>query len=471
MAYDIAGMMDNVRNSYKQSRLGTLAKLAYAEPDKRQASLAEMYGIDPNSANTMRKEFDEQEKADLANFSRTFLAIAPKDENAAGAMYQNGVQRFGAKFRAMGIEPPKDWKQALPFFEQAAGVGSEQMPADIRTNEYYLNRLGYDKGSEQEKAFLRMRAGQDPRAVPYGFKYDAFGKAFVEDKNRGVLAPATMGQGGQPAGGVQAQDPMAGGLAFIAQEGERMRAAGRPVAEINEWKDQAFEQLRANTQLGVIEQAPPQNGGQARIGVKPDKADTPAAPSGYRFNPDGSLAPIPGGPADPANKLKPATQKQAQSDAVKLYAQLPALKRRIQRVADASGNLGMFGLDGGPIDQFALRYTEGGSELESSVGQLRATLLPFVRVPGVGSQSDLEARLDGLQYPDVSQPPAVRKKNIDELNAFIRDLESALSAVTKQGSAPTEQNQPVRVQSADDYNRLPSGARYIDPNGNLRVKK
>jgi hypothetical protein len=133
---------------------------------------------------------------------------------------------------------------------------------------------------------------------------------------------------------------------------------------------------------------------------------------------------------------KPAVEPKKQVDAnvVKQAAQLPALVRRVQRVMDASKNLQIgLGVNGGPIDQYALRVSEPGIELESAVGQLRATLLPFVRVPGVGSQSDLEARLDGLQYPDASQPPAVRKRNIDELNAFIADLSRAYSSIIKGG--------------------------------------
>ena len=449
MAYDIAGMMDNIRNSYKQSRLGTLAKLAYEQPDRRQSALGEMYGLNPQMAGSMKQEFDEQDKADLTNFSRTVYGVYKTDQKTAQSMYQGAVGRWGGKFRAMGIEPPQDVAQALPFFEQMAGVQGAGTPSDVQSFNYFTQGLGADDITEAR----RIKLGLEPKASAGGITPTQNGGLMYKDPSNGKVYLMNPGDtdwteyripsAPKPSGTITNGEAAPVTLEEVEAAGEAMRRQNVPAEQINAWKAQQIAAIDAANGMGNFRQAAgavqPPVGGKPLPNLSPkDPPKVPDAPSGYRFNPDGSLAPIPGGPADPANKPKPAAQKQAQADAVKLYAQLPALKRRIQRVADASGNLGMFGLDGGPLDQFALRYTEGGSELESSVGQLRATLLPFVRVPGVGSQSDLEARLDGLQYPGASQPPAVRKKNIDELNAFIRDLESAISNVAKQGGGSAQ---------------------------------
>lgn len=57
------------------------------------------------------------------------------------------------------------------------------------------------------------------------------------------------------------------------------------------------------------------------------RGQAPRAPSGYQFAPDGSLAPIPGGPADPAtagrlaaSRRKPAGPTKAGADKSRLYA-------------------------------------------------------------------------------------------------------------------------------------------------------
>ena len=148
-------------------------------------------------------------------------------------------------------------------------------------------------------------------------------------------------------------------------------------------------------------------------------------------------------------KVTPANAKQSKASAVML-AQLPALQRRIDRLQEASDSISGF-FDGGPVDQFALKLTPENSELESAAAQLKPVLMSFVRVPGIGAQSDLEARLDSLQYPDASQPPQVRNKNIQELKAFIKDLTSAMSA-SGQSEAParraTDEKKPASNYSS-----------------------
>ena len=307
----------------------------------------------------------------------------------------------------------------------------------------------------------------------YGFQTDAEGNVYAQDKRGGTVAPAPMGSVQQGMPQVQAgADPMAGGLDRINQGVQVLKSNGVPVEKINEWADNEFAKLQGSVQQGVVEQAP----AQARVAVKPD------APKGYTRVmtpqevasaglPQGTSAQVneATGAISVLNKPLPTSPKQANADVIKQAAQLPSLLRRVDRVAQASEKLGLPGMDGGPIDQYALGVSESGQELESAVGQLRSMLMPFVRVPGVGSQSDLEARLDGLQYPDASQPPAVRARNIAELQKFIADLSRVYSTVIKgeQGGGQA----PVQVRNADDYNRLPPGTQYIDPTGKQRVKK
>jgi len=160
MAYDIAGMMDGIRNTYKQSRVGTLAKLAYTQPERRQGALSEMYGIDPNSANTMRKEFDEQDKAQLAEFSRAFINAPP---TMKGQMYERGKAIFGPKIQALGGNVPDKWEEAEPFLREFAGAQNGAMPTDVRSIEWKLTQAGYQRGSPEWKKALNIELGLEAR--------------------------------------------------------------------------------------------------------------------------------------------------------------------------------------------------------------------------------------------------------------------------------------------------------------------
>lgn len=165
--------------------------------------------------------------------------------------------------------------------------------------------------------------------------------------------------------------------------------------------------------------------------AKPEKA--PEAPSGYRFNADGSLAAIPGGPADKP-KLAPGEAKARREAQAKLPT-VEAAMRRIERLAQASENLGNWVADGGPLDGPILSNTKSGQELTQSGASLMPVLTALTRVPGIGAQSDLEQRLAQLQIPDPSMYPEVRAKAVAELRQFMQDLRQAYVNVAQGATA------------------------------------
>jgi hypothetical protein len=449
-------------DAYQQGRGNHLAGLAMnSQGEQRQSALAQLAGIDAGAAASMKKGLDDQDRAELAEFSNVILNVP---DELKPQVYAKGVQRFGSKFRDLGIEPPADYTQAMPLFQQFAGGGGKPKARS--------SHILADGTIAFMDEFGNLTRTGEKASNTYGFQTDAQGNVYAQDKRGGTVAPAPMGSVQQGMPQVQAgADPMAGGLDRINQGVQVLKSNGVPVEKINEWADNEFAKLQGSVQGGVVEQAP----AQARVAVKPD------APKGYTRVmtpqevasaglPQGTSAQVneATGAISVLNKPLPTPTKQANADVIKQAAQLPSLLRRVDRVAQASEKLGIPGADGGPVDQYALKLSESGQELESAVGQLRSMLMPFVRVPGVGSQSDLEARLDGLQYPDASQPPAVRARNIAELQKFIADLSRAYSSTIKgeQGGQA-----PVQVRNADDYNRLPPGTQYIDPTGKQRVKK
>lgn len=115
---------------------------------------------------------------------------------------------------------------------------------------------------------------------------------------------------------------------------------------------------------------------------------------------------------------------------------LNAAVRRLERVRAASESLGS---GGGPIEGRLrnLVGTPAAQELEAANAQLINELTALTRIPGVGSQSDLEQRLAQLQLPSASQHPSVRARSIQELEAFLADLGAALSSVANPSQGPS----------------------------------
>lgn len=177
---------------------------------------------------------------------------------------------------------------------------------------------------------------------------------------------------------------------------------------------------------------------------------------------------LPGGAQDPLSTLESesdARRQIAQStaqgtadvipadrrlDAHAKEPRLAAAERRLERVASASEQLGS---GGGPIEGRArnLVGTPAAQELEAANAQLINELTALTRVPGVGSQSDLEQRLAQLALPSATQHPEVRGRTIRELRAFIADLDEAIRNVSG-GTALPQVQQPQSPEAAPSVN-------------------
>lgn len=94
--------------------------------------------------------------------------------------------------------------------------------------------------------------------------------------------------------------------------------------------------------------------------------------------------------------------------------------------------------DGGPADAKILQYTKDGREVLAAAAQLMPELQALTRVPGIGSQSDLEARLASLALPSLEFDPETNARSMAELHAFIQDLKAAYETIASGGSQTTD---------------------------------
>jgi hypothetical protein len=132
---------------------------------------------------------------------------------------------------------------------------------------------------------------------------------------------------------------------------------------------------------------------------------------------------------------------------------------RVQKASQAIANNTLF--DGGEADAKVIDRTAEGRELTAAIAQLRPSLTALTRVPGIGSQSDLEARLDGLQFPSSDLPPAVRQKNVEELKAFVSDLRDVYTSLADDQSPEQEQAPqaaPAQPQQGAPRQQAPQSA-------------
>ena len=143
-----------------------------------------------------------------------------------------------------------------------------------------------------------------------------------------------------------------------------------------------------------------------------------------------------------------AEQERASNERAKT-AQLNNVDRGLSRIdAALKGLTGKF-VDTGPIDGRLMIATPEGQELEAAVGAIQNDMLALTRVPGIGSQSDLEAKIANLKYPSIYNHPSVNAANVQQLRAFMTDLRRQITGQGGTQQAPSAGRTVVRTGTSN----------------------
>lgn len=262
----------------------------------------------------------------------------------------------------------------------------------------------------------------------------------------------------------------------IQQNDQRFTAAqeAQAIEQVKAWAPGAIAQvekdptllpqfLAAGQRLGIFDpkrtpdSVTPQDVAQLKVelGLMPAQAEKPygvteqpgpygskIVTDGSRFQvvtpPRGPAAPKPaasaGGPAGgqtapPKPRKLSAPELKAMSDARVKLPRVDAAIRRIDRVGKALESFARGPLsrvaDTGPLDKMVIYGTKAGQELRAATASLMPELQALTRVPGIGAQSDLEARLAQLALPSLDMDPETNARTYEELKAFMADLDAA----------------------------------------------
>lgn len=205
-------------------------------------------------------------------------------------------------------------------------------------------------------------------------------------------------------------------------------------------KQRAMQILPRETQ-NYVQQVPARAG---RMGYTPPKESAEdKAPNGYRWSQDRSrLEPIPGGPAAQKASTQKSNAKEEQAASVR-NAQISNVERGLDRIDTALKALEKMPLvNTGRFDQYITGMTPQGQELQAAISSIQNSMLGLTRVPGMGSQSDLEAKIAMMQYPSLDMPMETNMRTLQNLRQMMRDLKGQTEQADKQ-----QTQQPARQQS------------------------
>jgi hypothetical protein len=204
------------------------------------------------------------------------------------------------------------------------------------------------------------------------------------------------------------------------------------------------------------------------------------APKDYRWTADGtSLEPIPGGPADYKRQGAFNADNAQLTGAMDSFSRLGVAANALMEAPGLKGITGWRGrIPNAPGSDAANAAAQLGT-LRSQIGfGVLQDMRNNSKTGGaLGSVSDAEGkRLEAnLAALDESQSPEAFKAGLKNIIQYSEDAkERARGAFNLRhgegGADAPRQGIPRRVQDASGYNALPSGTRFVAPDGSVRIK-
>lgn len=447
------------RQRGQQNRLNMLAGQSYSAttPEAQSSLLGQMAQISPGAAQAQQEQFQSQEdrtRKELYGLAQGWKRVPSQSRQAYYEKFLSprlSAIGFGEQpaFDEGAIDGAADQIIAA-FGTQALGAGGnvQSTYVDGQGNRVAIMRDGSQRSLGPNNASIRVM--EQEGALPYGVVTSGGLPGQIVNLG-GAGAPAGVPVGGQaqPPGAYidpslppEVQQQIRQSLAAGQEPPSSMTFAQGPVrTPTAAEKAAATESAKLNVQNSNFETEIDQ---QRRLAEQQARID-----------------------ADKARTVEQAKseQERASNERAKT-AQLNNVDRGLGRIDSALKGLNGRFVNTGPIDGRIIGATPEGQELEAAVGAIQNDMMALTRVPGVGSQSDLEQKIANLKYPSIYNAPEVNARNVQQLKAFMSDLRQQIQrapAAPAQGASSGPQ--PGTVEDGYRFR----GGNPSDPNSWERI--
>jgi hypothetical protein len=467
---------------FRQSRLAALYQ--GDDPEKQALAAKQLAAVDPESAGKWQQEQAKVAQQNLERKAR-MLASAPSLE-AKQQLYAS----IRPEVSKLWAEAPEQYTPELDQMLTAWAGGSQESadPAAVREVDLIAKRMGLTPGAPDYLNFVKTQYGLAPKAAGWKYGETASGAPWRADGDVYEVLDRESGQW-MPYG-KQAEVP-----AQPPHDGEIKNDDGSTWAKFSDMpvaEQEAYKAAQA-AMLGGSDAGYEVRGGKvAQIQQptvrprqdpfsKPQEQQTP--PSGYRWKPDGTLEPIPGGGADPKSKAVSLSEVNTlRDDYTKAISQPMAMMDAYEKMRQAYKNPS-------PAGDIALVYAymkildptsvvrEAEFETAVKAGSVPDTISNMFYKAKSGqllTQNRQDFLMQGAKlYAGAKQKYNQVKQNykqIAERNGVNID------DVLVDGHIPISQKFPAqgqvyKPQTDADFAKIPKGSIYIDPDDGKQYRK
>lgn len=156
------------------------------------------------------------------------------------------------------------------------------------------------------------------------------------------------------------------------------------------------------------------------------------------------------GLAQPVKTLSPKEHQVAQQKIMSadiLLKQISEVENKFKKLEGT--------VSAGPFGQGKLP-TEVGKSFDAAVDNMRASVTGLQKVPGLGSMSDYETRLDQSKIPSRGNYESVTKEQIQYIKDYANAIKQGYSDMMNDSTVqPNNQQQPAAEPTVVDWNQLP----------------
>lgn len=475
------------KSNQDRSTLASLAQQAYTAPkDQQQGLLAQMAGVDPGAAREQEQQFQSQEDRQreiLYNLAKGWQTVSKSTDPTQKQQY---YERFiGPGLDSAGIPRPAAYdeneitstaQQVLAAFEGAASEGNTIQSQKISDDGFIVNtyRNGRMEKTGQKvdrQAWLRDHEGMAPQVV------DKDGNVIDVGRPRGQSVP-------EPA---PTEASLGADMAEIGRKateyGYKLRAAGVPPEQVQSLQDDYYQAL-GGTYAGQNPGAVIEDGTGVRMGqpatVPSFTAPTPtvaARPSAAQ-----TAAEVANAKASVETSYLPEQERIKTQAALERAREEATIERDSKQATTQVANNtalavyeqgmkglteGLAGTDTGPIVGRLPALTSAQQIADGGVAAMAPILKQMFRAAGEGTFTDKDQDLLMKMLPTRTDTPAAAAVKFANIDRIVR----AKLGSGQQPMGGETGGAPPRVQSTDDYNRLPNGAIYMAPDGTQRRKR
>lgn len=470
-----------IKKQRDNNQLNQLAQTAYsAPPEQQQALIGQAMGIDRTAGAALEKQAatsEEQLTTSMVNMAKMLMSVPPE---ARQGLYDN---RMLPALRSLGVQAPQWSPESEPvIMKSAQDIYSASMGAQASQNKVIGGALVDPNGRVVYQAPVNTELVDVP---------DGYGGSVKMIYNPQTQKLQPLGQGDTISSGSMKE--------VVSPDGQpyRVDAGMSPEDLATAQADMAAGGTAENVKLpdrNVAQFTP----GAPRLGYTPPKQKS--APEGYQWNSTGdAVEPIAGGPKD---RTAPGADFDNESSLRKEVAQRLQQDKTVLGMYDnvraaaaqpsAAGDLSMIFaymkmLDPGSVvreqefanaqnaasvpDQVRNMYNRALSGQRLNPNQRADFLKQAANLAG-----NAERRITGMtrQYQDTARQYGFDPQRATGMADFSGVSATSETVPTARPTPPAReqpQSNAIRVNTAADYEALPSGALFLAPDGTQRRKR